>query len=88
VQFNLDGSLAWRFATKGEIWGTPRTTRDGRVVFGSMDKTFYCVGDTDGTLVWAYDAQQEIAGTPLIQVVIVCHLVLHFSCFNFCGTSM
>jgi outer membrane protein assembly factor BamB len=41
-----------------------------------MDKTLYCVGDTDGTLVWAYDAQQEIAGTPLIQVVIVCYLVL------------
>uniref|UniRef100_A0A7S0N644 Pyrrolo-quinoline quinone repeat domain-containing protein n=1 Tax=Cryptomonas curvata TaxID=233186 RepID=A0A7S0N644_9CRYP len=68
-KFNLDGSVAWRFATKGEIWGTPRTTRDGRVVFGSMDKTFYCVSDTDGTLIWAYDAQQEIAGTPLIQDV-------------------
>jgi outer membrane protein assembly factor BamB len=82
VQFNLDGSVAWRFATKGEIWGTPRTTRDGRVVFGSMDKTFYCVSDTDGTLIWAYDAQQEIAGTPLIQVLIALCFDLLYGCFN------
>jgi outer membrane protein assembly factor BamB len=75
--------VAWRFATKGEIWGTPRTTRDGRVVFGSMDKIFYCVSDTDGTLIWSYDAEQEIAGTPLIQVLIVWSPALLYGCFNF-----
>lgn len=67
-QFNLDGSVAWRFATNGEIWGSAKTTRDGSVVFGSMDKFLYCLNDTDGTLFWNYSAEQEIAGTPLIQV--------------------
>ena len=70
VQFNLDGSVAWRFGTNGEIWGTPRTAREELVVFGSMDRHLYCLNDTDGSVLWSYDAQQEIAGTPLIQVVV------------------
>ena len=68
AQFNLDGSVAWKFGTNGEIWGGSSMTRDGRVVFGSMDQHLYCVNSSNGQLIWSYNTQQEIAGTPLIQV--------------------
>mmetsp|Transcript_44134 Transcript_44134/g.90091 ORF Transcript_44134/g.90091 Transcript_44134/m.90091 type:complete len:1350 (-) Transcript_44134:302-4351(-) len=66
-KFNLDGSVAWKFKTQGEIWGGAAMTRDGKVIFGSMDTFLYCVDSTSGQAVWFATAGQEIVGTPLIQ---------------------
>jgi len=68
-RFNLDGSVAWKFHSNGEIWGGSAMTRDGRVVFGSLDTYLYCLNSTTGTLIFKATTGQEIVGTPLIQDV-------------------
>lgn len=68
-RFNLDGSIKWRVYTQGEIWGGAKMTRDGKVVFGSMDTYFYCLDSATGGQLWKYSVGQEIVGTPLIQDV-------------------
>lgn len=68
-RFNLDGSVAWRFYTQGEILGGTKMTRDGKVVFGSMDTYFYCLDSATGAQIWNFSVGQEIVGTPLIQDV-------------------
>ena len=68
-RFNHDGSVAWKFYTNGEIWGGSAMTRDGRIVFGSLDTYLYCVNSTTGGLIWSHSVGQEIVGTPLIQDV-------------------
>jgi len=68
-RFNLDGSVRWRYYTSGEIWGGAKMTRDGKVVFGSMDTYFYCLDSATGMQLWNYTVGQEIVSTPLIQDV-------------------
>jgi outer membrane protein assembly factor BamB len=68
-RFNLDGSVAWKYHANGEIWGGSAMTRDGRIVFGSLDTYLYCLNATTGTLIFKATTGQEIAGTPLIQDV-------------------
>ena len=68
-RFNLDGSVRWRYYTQGEIWGGAKMTRDGKVVFGSMDTYLYCLDSETGKQLWNYTVGQEIVGIPLIQDV-------------------
>ena len=68
-RFNLDGSVAWKYHTNGEIWGGSAMTRDGRIVFGSLDTYLYCLNATTGSMIFKATAGQEIVGTPLIQDV-------------------
>jgi len=68
-RFNLDGSVAWKFHTNGEIWGGSAMTRDGRIVFGSLDTYLYCLNSTTGAYIFKTTTGQEIVGTPLIQDV-------------------
>jgi outer membrane protein assembly factor BamB len=68
-RFNLDGSVAWKYYTNGEIWGGSAMTRDGKIVFGSLDTYLYCLDSTTGVQIWNHSVGQEIVGTPLIQDV-------------------
>ena len=68
-RFYLDGSVAWKYHTNGEIWGGSALTRDGRIVFGSLDTYLYCLNSTTGALIFKATSGQEIVGTPLVQDV-------------------
>lgn len=66
---NLDGSLAWTFATAGQIRGGAALTRDGYIIIGSTDMYLYCLNSRDGVLIWKFFAAQEITSSAVIQDV-------------------
>lgn len=65
----LDGTVAWTFATAGEVRASVSAMSDGRVLFTSTDGGVYCVHGINGSLSWSYNAGQEVSSRPLVQDV-------------------
>ncbi|HLD77747.1 MAG TPA: PQQ-binding-like beta-propeller repeat protein, partial [archaeon] len=55
----LDGTLRWKFASNGPI-NSIAYAGDGVVVFGSWDKTVYCLGQRDGRERWRFRAKGAV----------------------------
>lgn len=60
-----DGSLVWKYATRGRVWATPRVLSD-TVYIASLDHTLYALDLKTGTLRWQFRAQGAMADSPLI----------------------
>jgi outer membrane protein assembly factor BamB len=61
---NPDGTLKWKFKTKGAIIGTPII--DSKTIYiGSLDKKLYAIS-ADGTLKWKYETEGGILTSPSI----------------------
>jgi outer membrane protein assembly factor BamB len=61
----VSGTPKWRFATQGEIVGSP-VVADGRVQFGSKDHCLYTVDAVGGQLRWKLETGGEITGSPVV----------------------
>lgn len=63
-----DGSLAWKFATKGGIASTPAVEEQNKLVlFGSEDFTFYAVDYRNGRISWTYSTKDRIRSSPRVE---------------------
>ena len=60
-----DGSIAWTFATGGEIQGSAAVGDAGTIFFGSDDGRFYAVS-AEGDLQWSKDLGTPIRSSPVI----------------------
>ena len=56
-----DPAILWTFRTGGEIWSSPLYD-EGRVFFGSNDKTLYAVDLESGSELWRFATQGEVRG--------------------------
>ncbi len=63
---SLDGKLAWRFRTGGEI-ACGACADGGLVYFGSRDGFAYCLEAGSGKLVWKFKTGGEIDSTPSVE---------------------
>jgi outer membrane protein assembly factor BamB len=62
-----DGSMVWKFATKGGIATTPIIDKDNRaLLFGSEDQSFYSVDARNGTMNWSYRTGGRIRSSARI----------------------
>ena len=43
-----DGSVIWSYTTSGQVWTAPAVSGDGKVCFGSLGHTVYCVDEETG----------------------------------------
>ena len=68
-KLNVDGSLAWKFNTTGQVRGAAALTREGHVIVGSTDKHLYCLHSGSGAQLWNYSAGQEVTSSAVIQDV-------------------
>jgi outer membrane protein assembly factor BamB len=46
-------TVAWTHPTWGAIYASPIVTRDGKVLIGSTDGTFYALNVADGGVLWS-----------------------------------
>ncbi|MFW6176652.1 MAG: PQQ-binding-like beta-propeller repeat protein, partial [Thermoplasmatota archaeon] len=61
---NSDGTLDWKYHTKGGI-GSTAVDSEGNIYFGTSDEHLYSL-DIDGNLNWKFDARSPITGSPSI----------------------
>ncbi len=57
--------LNWTFKTGREVYSSPAYA-DGKVLFGSVDGTFYALKADDGSLAWKFNAYSKILSSPLV----------------------
>lgn len=62
---NSNGSLRWKFKTKGAILSSPIIRDDEIVIFGSNDGNLYAL-DKNGSLHWKYDTNNAVSATPAL----------------------
>ncbi len=62
VESNLNP--CWYLTVGGSIFNNPAAA-EGRVYFGAMDKSFYCVSE-DGALLWRFPTNGLIASSPML----------------------
>jgi outer membrane protein assembly factor BamB len=60
----------WEFAAEGTISAEP-AVRDGRVYFGTAERTFYCLNATTGKKVWSRRLQGAALHPAVVQDGIV-----------------
>lgn len=58
-----DGSLLWKYKTKGKILGSPLIMK-GLVYFGSWDKKLYAIDLHTAALRWKFSGQDSFSITP------------------------
>ncbi|MGC8594169.1 MAG: PQQ-binding-like beta-propeller repeat protein [Candidatus Kryptoniota bacterium] len=65
MALNVDGRLCYNFDTEGKIVSTP--VSDGTyVLFGDIDKNFYCLDYHTGNLVWKVETGAPITASPVL----------------------
>ena len=60
------GKTIWEYQTTERIASTPMISGD-RVVFGSCDRSIYCLNKATGALVWRYRTDNAVMGSPMIK---------------------
>ena len=60
-----DGSLRWKFLTRGKVLSTPAYT-NGVIYVGSNDGYVYALNASDGSLKWKYLTQDAVRSSPAI----------------------
>lgn len=65
---DLNGNLRWSFMTKGEIWGKPVASQDGKTIYlTSLDHTVYAIDAESGKMLWnTADLGGAVLGTPAL----------------------
>jgi outer membrane protein assembly factor BamB len=61
-----NGSILWRFATSGGVWGMP-AIQGNNLYFGDMKGTFYVVDKTTHQPVTSFQPDGPIVATPLVE---------------------
>ncbi|MEZ0483859.1 outer membrane protein assembly factor BamB family protein [Fibrella aquatica] len=61
----LDGTVNWRFGTRGKVYSTPAMQKN-RVVVASTDGAIYCLDKKTGTLLWKVITGGPVVASPLI----------------------
>jgi eukaryotic-like serine/threonine-protein kinase len=59
-----DGTFKWKFATGGEVWGSPAID-NGMVFIGSFDKKLYAIDAATGKEKWDFLTDANIVSTPV-----------------------
>jgi len=62
---NPDGSLKWKFKTKGVVWSSPAIAQDGTIYVGSDDNYLYAI-NPDGSLKWKFKTGNMVVSSPAI----------------------
>lgn len=65
-----DGSLLWRYTTRGSVYESPLVV-NGVVYVDSADKSVYALRASDGSLLWRYTTAGGFDGYPLAAPVMV-----------------
>jgi len=58
-------SLLWNFTTKGAVISSP-SLENGKVYFGSQDKSIYCLNARTGKYIWNFQTNDRIKSSPAI----------------------
>jgi outer membrane protein assembly factor BamB len=62
---NPDGSVKWKFPTRGEIVSSPIVDAENIIYFGSHDKRLYALRP-DGTKKWEFLTEGQIVSSPTV----------------------
>lgn len=62
---NSDGTLKWKFSTKGAVYSSPAIDSDGNIYVGSWDQSLYAL-NSNGTLKWSFDTGSAPYSSPVI----------------------
>jgi outer membrane protein assembly factor BamB len=60
-----DGSINWKFHTKGVITATPLVS-GSNIYFSSFDQNLYCINGSDGKMLWNYELGGKSKTSPII----------------------
>lgn len=61
-----DGAKAWQFKTSHGVMSSPAVDPKGRLVFGSADRSIYCLGADSGAKIWSFETGKQVVASPLI----------------------
>lgn len=60
------GIYQWEFSTVDETITSSPAVADGKVYFGSNDRSVYCLDVTDGSEIWSYNTSAKVSFSPAI----------------------
>jgi outer membrane protein assembly factor BamB len=62
---NPDGSIKWKYTTKGDVESSPAIGKDETIYVGSSDNNLYAI-NSDGTLKWSFMTEGDVSSSPAI----------------------